>query len=153
MAGRTPIGKFIHTTWTNINTRCGLYKRDTPKNKCYIGISIEFSRKEFKLWCVKQETYILSLKRPSIDRIDVNKNYALDNIRIIELSDNIKRKRYGGGHLNSKCFRGIRKLGKKYQARIGIGGKSVHIGMFNSELEAYEAYRNKFFEVHNKYPW
>lgn len=156
---RTPaaiIEKFVNQRWSNINFRCSKKGQAYGKNKCYQGISVEFSKEEFKAWCLKQKSNILSLKKPSIDRIDSSKNYSLENIRVIELKDNISRKRYGGTYVNgskSKSLRGIRKVGKKYAARIWIDGKVIHIGMFFTESEAYEAYRNRFFEAHNKYPW
>lgn len=44
---RTPIGKFIHTSWTNLNIRAGNGKyrhlKTTDKNKCYDNIFIIFS--------------------------------------------------------------------------------------------------------------
>lgn len=90
---RTPIGKFIHTTWTNMNIRCGKYRKHRTVSKClsYENIQIEFSREEFKEYCLDNEIHILSLVRPSLDRIDPLKNYSLDNIQIIELLENMRK--------------------------------------------------------------
>lgn len=90
---RTPIGKFIHTTWGNLNIRCanGKYRQITSKNACYDNVFIMFSRDEFKEWCYNNENLILSLQKPSIDRIDKNKNYTLENIQVIELTYNIAK--------------------------------------------------------------
>lgn len=87
----TQVGRFIKSTWTNVNIRCGKYKHLQTKSKCktYINIQIEFTRQEYKEWCMERQEIILKLDRPSLDRIDKNKNYRLDNIQIIELSENI----------------------------------------------------------------
>lgn len=88
---RTPIGKFIHNSWTNLQIRCGKYKHLNTKlkNKNYKNISIEFSFSEYKNYCIENKEYILSLKRPSLDRINNKNNYSINNIQIIELSENI----------------------------------------------------------------
>lgn len=101
---RTPIGKFIHTTWICMNVRCGngLYHRDSSKNNAYKHIDIKFTRDEFKNWCLDNKDHILQLTRPSIDRIDPKGHYTLDNIQILELSDNIRKERTKAK--NGKCI-------------------------------------------------
>ena len=95
MEKRTPLGRFIHTTWTNLNIRCsnGKYYHLRTKEKCksYDDILICFTREEFKNFCYLNKNVILNLERPSLDRIDNNKNYSLDNVRIIELKYNIRK--------------------------------------------------------------
>lgn len=95
--GRTPIGRFVHSTWINLNIRCanGKYKcydrNKETKNKCYENVYIKFSREEFKEWCYTNKDKILNLERPSLDRIDKSKDYSLDNIQVLELKDNIRK--------------------------------------------------------------
>ena len=91
MGKRTPIGTFIHSSWINLNIRCGVYSHLQTQEKCltYKNISINFTREQYKEICLLKQEHILSLKRPSLDRIDSSKNYTLDNIQFIELSDNI----------------------------------------------------------------
>lgn len=93
---RSPIGKFIHTSWGNLNLRCvnGKYYNvgsKNPKNKIYSNVYIEVTREEYKELCIKNKELILSLKRPSVDRINKNLNYNLSNIQFIELFDNITK--------------------------------------------------------------
>lgn len=38
---------------------------------------------------------------------------------------------------------------KKWQARIQVGGKKIFLGLYNTQLEAHEAYLNKLKEVLN----
>lgn len=91
MGARTPLGKFINTSWRNMNLRAGKYRHlgTVAKNKCYKNVFIEFSFNEFKAWCKVHEDTIFNLKRPSIDRVNKDKNYTVDNIQIIELRLNI----------------------------------------------------------------
>lgn len=152
------IMKFIKTTWTNINIRCGKYKHLQTKEKCliYKNIKIEFSRLEFKNWCLKNEKEILLLKRPSINRIDSNKNYSLNNIEIIELEDNIRQKKPGNSFLNgpkTKEPRGFRKMNNKYTARIKFNNKENHLGTFNTKEEAIEAFKNEYKKLYGRYPF
>ena len=95
MEKRTPLGKFIHTTWGNLHVRCCNGKHcqtiRTKKNKTYASVYLLISRDEFISFCIENEALILSLKRPSLDRIDDRGNYTLDNIQIMELGDNIRK--------------------------------------------------------------
>ena len=91
MGKRTPIGAFIHSSWTNMNIRAGKYRHLQTVDKCntYNNVEILFTRQEYKSFCIKNEELILSLNRPSVDRIDKNIGYELSNIQFIELEDNI----------------------------------------------------------------
>ena len=97
---RTVVGKFVHTTWINLNVRCGngIYHKHCEENpetkeksKHYENVEILFSRLEFKEWCWKNQAIIEGLIRPSIDRLDKRKSYSIDNINIIELKHNIRK--------------------------------------------------------------
>jgi hypothetical protein len=61
---RTAIGRFIHTSWSNMNTRCGKYKHLRTVDKCryYENISIEFTSKEYKNFCIEGQNTILNLR-------------------------------------------------------------------------------------------
>lgn len=155
---RKPISKFIKTTWLSMNIRAGKYRHlsNNKKNKAYNNINIYFSRDEFKTWCLNQELYILSLKRPSIDRIDSSKHYSLDNIQVIELALNIKKKRPGSRYLNgdlSNEVRGFRKSGNKYIARITISRKETHLGTFDTKKEAIIAFKTAYYNHYGKLPY
>lgn len=93
---------FKRYTWKSINKRTingnqshMLYKKG---NESYLKkqIRLEFSKSEFDRFCDENRLLILSLYNnnltPSIDRIDSTKHYSLDNIRIVELSQNVSRK-------------------------------------------------------------
>lgn len=102
---RTPIGRFIHNKWTGMKTRCGYYKPTKSKCITYSNIKIEFTREEFKMWCLERQDIILSLKRPSLDRIDSKKNYKLDNIQVIELTENIAKEKLISKNGKCVCYK------------------------------------------------
>ena len=63
-----------------------LKKTNLLKNKCYKGIKLNISKEEFVEWFMKND-----FKNCSVDRIDKNKDYSLDNIQLIPLVDNIRK--------------------------------------------------------------
>jgi len=157
MGKRSPIGKIIHSKWININTRAinGKYRISCNKNNCYNNVKITFTREEFKNYCLINKDYILSLKNPSIDRIDSNSDYSLNNIRFIELKDNIRFKKKGNKFITNSdgIKRGIRKSGNKFVARITYNRKEMYLGSFDTEEEAYTIFKEKYKELYNKIPF
>ncbi len=93
-----PAHRFAKVTWTCMNVRCGngRYRIDNSKNRSYGSVLIRFTRAEYYEWCRQNVADIISKRRPSIDRIDPDGDYSLDNIRVLELSENSKRRRTRG---------------------------------------------------------
>ena len=71
----------------SIKARCHNKKHHYFKR----GIKNFLTENEIKSIWLRDNAY--SLKKPSIDRIDGNGNYTKDNCRIIELSDNLHRRK------------------------------------------------------------
>lgn len=152
------LNRIIKSMWTSVNIRCGKYSHLRTESKCksYKNINIIFTREEFKLFCIKIKDDILSLNRPSLDRIDSYKDYSLDNIRIIELSDNIKNKKVGNKYLTNSfgVKRGVRESKNgTISAVIQINNRVRYLGSFNSKDDAYKAFSDAYFEYYGKYPW
>ncbi len=107
MGKRTAIGEFRHKTWTNLNIRAGKYRHLQTVNRCYSysNVKIIFTQQEFKEWCYQHENLINNLSRPSLDRIDNKKDYTLDNIQIIELSENIAKEKRKGTLTHGTCWK------------------------------------------------
>lgn len=155
------MGKFIHSTWINLNIRAGKYKhlqQGITINKCkkYNNVKICFTRNEFKEWCYKNEFVIKSCQRPSINRKDSKLDYSLENIEIIELKDNIRLKSTGNNYLNgpkSSLKRGVRQQGKKWSARIQVNKKETHLGTFNNENDAVSAFKNAYYQHYKRFPF
>lgn len=155
---RTTVGRFVHNSWTNMNIRAGKYKHLQTKHKCkaYEHIEVLIDRPTYKEWCLSQKDLIESLDRPSLDRIDSKGHYELGNLRIIELSDNIRQKRYGNAYMQgpkANKKRGVRKSGNKYIARICIKYKEIHLGTFNTKEEAYDAFSLAYYNHYKTTPW
>ena len=98
----------------------------------------------------------MTLERPSLDRIDRAKDYTLDNIQVIELKENIRKKRAGTAYLNgplSNIPRGVCFQKNRWRARITKNNKETYLGSFKNKQEALDVFYNKYIEIHGKAPW
>ena len=76
-----------------------------------------------------------------IDHIDGTKtNNHISNLRNVTNQENLFNTRCKGYYFNKKKG--------KYQAQIQLNEKKIHIGLFDTEDEAHQAYLNKKPEVH-----
>lgn len=79
---------FFRLLLSNIRQRCTNPKRHNYASYGGRGISCLLTVADLKsLW---ERDNASSLKKPSIDRIDVNGNYVYENCRFIELSENVR---------------------------------------------------------------
>lgn len=77
-----------------------------------------------------------------IDHINGNKmDNRLDNLRLVSRGANLQ---------NSKVYRGFwwNKLAKKWSVAVKINYKAIHIGYFDTELDARAAYIRAKRELH-----
>jgi len=95
-----------------------------------------------------------SLPTSSIDHINHNRvDNRIDNLRICITDENSKnRKLYNN---NPSGATGVRWRKDRWEARIGVDGKSVHLGTFSEYSEAVNARKNAevlygFHENHGK---
>lgn len=90
---------FCRRTWNNLNKRAvnGSCAQHIERNKSYFekGIELQMTKTEFYDFCKTNRDLIMNFYKqgeiPSIDRIDSNSHYALENVRIISLTDNITK--------------------------------------------------------------
>ena len=97
---------------------------------------------------IYMHTFVWQLHNPGaergdkeIDHIDHNKlNCLSTNIRLVTRSENVRNKRKRAGTTSTKM--GVCKLPNgKYQAAIRLNGKSNHLGTYDDEEEAAQAYK------------
>ena len=117
-------------------------ERCTSKNyiKYYSNISYCAEWNDFnifKKWSL-ENGYLPELE---LDRKDNNKGYSPDNCRWTDRSTQVQNTRVIRKN-NTTGYRGIRKLRKKWQARIAINKKTIYLGTYNTDIEAALAYDN-----------
>lgn len=91
---------FTTHRWNSINQRTinGSHPRwDDRCHRSYLerGIRLEMTREEFKAFCLANKDLIEGMykegKVPSLDRIDGDGHYSINNIQIISMSDNCRK--------------------------------------------------------------
>ena len=82
-----------------------------------------------------------------VDHIDNDKlNNRLDNLQIITQRENASKDRK-----NNSGFTGVYKTKNgKYRSQIKINKKQIHLGYFNTKIEAKDAYYNQLLTQINK---
>lgn len=89
------------------------------------GIKVEYSSREFIAWWEHEYSKRESWKRAQCGRVDHDKNYTLDNIELIECSENVKERNERHGNPSDS---------KKLKATNVITGE---IKIFTSKREAH----------------
>lgn len=95
--------------------------------------------------------------KPQVDHMDNNKqNNCIENLRWCDQRENeynkSKQKSKNGKECSSK-YKGVcwDKYAKKWRVKITINGKRKHLGMFETEGEAYQVYKAKAQEIHGEF--
>jgi len=121
------------------------------RSRCFSGkykgfVDFLMKREEFKDIWFRDEAY--NLESPSIDRIDTNEGYLLDNCRFIENSENKRRPRRASSSSKSN-FKGVywQEDHNKFRVCITLDGKLKHMGYFSDEKEAAMHYNKCVSEL------
>lgn len=81
--------KKAYTVYRHMKERCYRPEHDAYKYYGEKGIKITMYPREFIAWWLEQQS-ILKLEKPSVSRIDHSGNYEIKNIKLEEMSENIK---------------------------------------------------------------
>ena len=87
-----------------------------------------------------------------VDHINLNKSdNRRSNLRICTRTENIINRLVQRN--NSSGFKGVvwHKRIEKFQARIGVGKKRLHLGYFDNALDAAKAYNNSAKQYHGQF--
>ena len=80
-----------------------------------------------------------------VDHINNNKlDNSLQNLQLITNRENCSKDRKGSSKYTGVSFAKTR---NKWCVSIKVKGRTVHLGRFNTELEAHKAYQNKLAEI------
>lgn len=108
----------------------------------------EFNQKREKLFL--HRLIMQCPKNMEVDHINGNKlDNRRSNLRIVTHHQNLmNRSVTKNNHLGVK---GIRKMGNKYQARIGINKKNICLGTFSTLQEAIEIHTQAINKYHKEF--
>ena len=123
-----------------------MYMKCNPDKDGYLRIGLRKNKKQ-KLLGVHRLVGLTFIDNPNnyeiIDHIDRNKkNNNVENLRWINLSGNCRNRK-----TKENKLRGVRQTPSgKYRAEIKINNKKIHLGIFETDKEAYDCYINKYNE-------
>lgn len=105
--------RYAMGAWSSINQRTvnGLYSGNlsvttNPQQSSYLknGVRLEITQDKFYRFIESNSDLIVSIynsgDKPSVDRVDNDKDYTLDNIRVVALSENIAKRNKTGEFTN-----------------------------------------------------
>lgn len=72
---------------------------EQKKNKCYSDVKVLFDKETFINWFMKND-----FEGASVDRIDKDKDYSMDNIQLIPLADNIRKDKVKAKDGMCECY-------------------------------------------------
>lgn len=135
----------LYRTWSNLKQRC--YNHNNPKHKDYglrgIKVCDEWLNdfKSFYNWSL-ENGYKDDL---TIDRKDNDLGYSPDNCRwVIYIIQNQNTRKLR--NTNSSGYRGVCFKNGKFVASISVNKKPIHIGRFNTAIQAARAYDSYVIE-------
>lgn len=122
------------------------HKWHTNKNKnTYYAKHDYWDKKTKKIKSIKMHRLVMGITNPKIQIDHINGN-GLDNrknnLRICTYSQQKMNQKKLQTRKCSSEYKGVNwhKKSKKWQSRISINNKRKHLGLFNNEIKAAEAY-------------
>jgi hypothetical protein len=148
---KLPCGRvtFVDDEDYKLCTQLKLYS-EVQKNTTYVRVFHRWEKGDH-VYFKKLHRLIMAIddKIIDVDHKDGNGlNNSRSNLRVCNHSDNIKNRSPRG---TSKYMGVSRHLGKYWLAKININGKQIHIGSFQSEIDAAIAYNKAAIATGNNF--
>lgn len=119
-----------YKSWQMMKVRC--YNTNYNQYKDYGGRGITVCDS----WLEGFTNFLADMgERPNgttLERIDVNLPYSASNCRWATRAEQMANRR-------THELTGVRKVGNRWQARVGMNYRTVHLGYFDSQEEAIKA--------------
>lgn len=130
----------LFNIWTGMIQRCN--NKNNTRYKDYGERGIKVCERWLDIRNFIEDMYPTYKEGLTIDRIDNDGNYEPNNCRWATSEEQSINKRLYKN--NTTGFRGVRfnAPNKKYRAYITINNKTIHLGYFNTDIEAAKAYNN-----------
>jgi hypothetical protein len=107
----------------------------TSKKKSYINIQLRFNGKKYELYAHQFAWYWVYKK--CVDCLDhingVRTDNHISNLRSVTYQENQHNRTTAKGYTWNKTA-------NKWKAQIGLNGKTIHLGYFNTEEDAKQVY-------------
>ena len=128
----------LYPKWVNMMHRC--YCQNNKRYSDWGGRGIDVCMEWHNVDNFINDMFPSYIKGLSLDRKDNNKGYSKDNCRWVE--DVVqKRNTRVLNKVNTSGYRCVSKTSSnKYRTQIKVNSKKIHIGTFNTAIEAAKAY-------------
>ena len=137
----------LYGTWRMMKARC--YNSNTEKYIDYGGRGIQVCERWLDIKKFIEDMYPSFQEGLTLDRIDVNGDYELDNCRWTTKDIQARNTRDICIN-NTSGYRGVSfyKKSNKWLSYISLNNKRIHLGCFHTALEAAKAYE-RYVRVNN----
>ena len=129
----------LYYVWSDMKRRCINPKR--KDFKYYGGRGIKVCEEWMDINNFISDMYPTFQEGLSLDRINANGNYEKSNCRWATKTTQSQNTRLLQSN-NKSGYRGVSIKIKKYQASISVNNNKIHLGYFDTALEAAKAYDN-----------
>ena len=140
-----------HKLYRKLKTKWNCCNDITPNKLGYIRIGINGKKYQLHRLIYKyhNEDWDITYSHSNqIDHININPlDNRIENLRVVNNSQNSRnrnKKKNCSSQYKGVCWD---KQKNKWKANIAIDGKSKHLGQFDTEEEAAEAYKKKCNEI------
>jgi AP2 domain len=142
----------LHVIWCCMKNRCRSRKKHLKKYYFDRSIKVcpewERSYESFRDWALANG-YKPNLE---IDRIKNDKGYSPDNCRWVTRVQQMRNTRKRSDAKTSK-YKGVSRhsQNRNWVVQLHANGKPIHVGVFNSEIEAAKAYDRAASKLYGKH--